>query len=108
MTRVLSHRSLLIAAAGLVGGLLAGCASYAGDGGGYYGGDGGVAIGLDYYEPYGGYYGGWGSGYRVGPVRDGGRGPGRAQGGGAHAFRAAPMSHATPSIPAHAGGGRGR
>jgi hypothetical protein len=71
--------------------------------GGGYGYDGG---GLDYYEPYGVDYGGWGPGYRVAPFRDGGQ----RSGGGGHAYRAAPASHAMPSIPSgsRSGGGGGR
>ncbi len=65
-----------------------------------YGYDEGVGIGLDYYEPFGGYYGGWGPGYRVGPVRDGGH---RSDRGGGHppphAYRPATASRPMPSIP---------
>ena len=77
--------------------------------GGGYGYDGGVGIGLDYYEPYGAFYGGWGPSYRVGPFRDGGHRPDR--GGGQttpHAYRSAPASHPMPSIPSRSrfGGSR--
>ena len=79
--------------------------------GGGYGYDGGVGIGLDYYEPYGADYGGWGPGYRVGPIRDGAHRPDR--GGGhppAHTYRPAPASHPMPSIPSRSrsGGSRSR
>jgi hypothetical protein len=70
-----------------------GCAGVYGHGGGYgYAGD---DLGVDYYEPYGGYYGGWGGGYRVGPYR-----------GGDHRG-----GHGFPSIPSgghEGGGGHGR
>src|SRR5665647_1011952 len=93
--------------------------------GGGYGYDGGVGIGLDYYEPYGAFYGGWGPSYRVGPFRDGGHRPDRDgghrpdrggghrpdRGGGQttpHAYRSAPASHPMPSIPSRSrfGGSR--
>jgi len=68
--------------------------------GGGYGYDGGGGIGLGYYEPVGADYGGWGPGYQVAPYRGddnrGGRGGGNAP---SHAYRAAPASHAMPSIP---------
>jgi hypothetical protein len=79
--------------------LLAACA--VGVDGPYGGGYGGDAYGGDYYEPIGVDYGGWGGGYRVGPARGGERGGGHA----AHSYRAAPASHATPSIPSRGGGG---
>jgi hypothetical protein len=64
-----------------------------------------------YYEPYGGAYGGWGPSFLIGPVGGGGYyrgGRGGGYGGGQHAFRAAPASHAAPSIPGgRGGGGRG-
>lgn len=66
------------------------------DGG--YGYGGGVAVGVDYYEPYGANYGGWGPGYQVGPFRGGGHPAGH---GGSHAYRSAPASHPMPSIPSH-------
>ena len=83
---------------GLCAILLAGCVVP--DGGGGWPG---------YYEPAGVVYGGWGPGYLVGPVGGGGyRGGGRGGfGGGQHAFRAAPASHAAPSIPGARGGGGG-
>jgi hypothetical protein len=70
--------------------------------GGPYGGDDYVG---GYYEPVGYDYGGWGGGYgyRVGPARGGERGGGP----GPHAFRPAPASRPTPSIPSRGGGGRG-
>jgi hypothetical protein len=74
------------------------------DGG--YGYDGGVGVGLDYYEPYGADYGGWGPGYRVGPIRGG-----DFRGGGgrvaSHAYRSAPAGHSAPSIPSRARSGGG-
>jgi hypothetical protein len=81
-----------------------GCAVY----GGGYGYDGGVGIGLDYYEPYGAY-GGWGPGYYVGPFRDGAH---RLDRGGGHppphAYRSAPASHPMPSIPSRSRSGGSR
>ncbi len=79
------------------------------DGGGGYAYDGGV--GVDYYQPYGGYYGGWGGGYYVGPYRGGGGdhrggGPGPG-GGGSHAFHAPAAGRSTPSLPHGGGGGHG-
>jgi hypothetical protein len=66
--------------------------------------DGAVGVGYDagYYEPYGYEYGGWGPGYRVGPGRGGDR-----RGGHPGAYRPAPASRPTPSIPnrPRAGGG---
>jgi hypothetical protein len=59
--------------------------------------DGDVGVGYvgGYYEPYGYEYGGWGGGYRVGPGRGGDRrGDHRSP-----AYRAAPSSRRTPSIP---------
>jgi len=78
--------------------------------------DGSVGVGYvgGYYEPYGYEYGGWGSGYRVGPGRGGDRrgGDGGDHRGGeggyhhqdaprasSHAYRSAPASRPTPSIP---------
>jgi hypothetical protein len=77
--------------------------------GGYGDGyDDSVAIGVDYYAPFGVDYGGWGPGYRVGPYRGGDRRPER--GGGRpspRGFRPAPAGHAIPSIPQRSpGGGR--
>ncbi len=85
---------------------LPGCV-VSGDGYGY---DGGVGIGVDYYEPYGDAYGGWGPGYRVGPYRGGEQ---RLDRGGGHqlqhAYHSAPVSHSMPSIPSHSrSGGRSR
>lgn len=80
--------------------------------GGYesgYGYDGGVGIGLDYYEPYGTVYGGWGPGYHVAPYRGGEQR--RDYGGGrpvSHAYRSAPASHSMPSIPSHSRSGGSR
>jgi hypothetical protein len=87
--------------------LALGCAVTAGGGYGY---DGGVGVGLDYYEPLGFDYGGWGPGYGVGPFRGGGHRPDR--GGGAnppgHAYRPSAPSRSVPSIPSgpRTGGGR--
>jgi hypothetical protein len=61
--------------------------------GGGYDGDVGVGYVGGVYEPAGYVYGGWGPGYRVGPPRGGGRGPGGRQ--------------AAPSIPHAARGGGG-
>jgi hypothetical protein len=97
-----SALALVIASAAI----LSGCAD---GGGGYaYGGD----VGVDYYQPYGGYYGGWGGGYYVGPGRggDGGdhHGGGRAPvGGGSHAFHAPAAGRSAPSLPHGGGGGHG-
>jgi hypothetical protein len=83
---------------GLLMVLPAGCAVTGGvPGSGVYGD---VSVGLDYYEPDGVVYGEWGPGYRVGPVGD--RGQRADRGGGRpaqHAYRPAPASHPTPSIP---------
>jgi hypothetical protein len=73
--------------------LLAGCA--VGVGGPYV--ESGYVSG--YYEPYGYEYGGWGGGYRVAPPRGGERGHAESS----HAYRAAPASHRTPSIPSRGG-----
>jgi len=52
-------------------------------------------VGGVYVEP--GYeYGGWGPGYHVGPPRGGVRGPERS---GPRAYRPAPRSRPSPSIP---------
>jgi hypothetical protein len=106
-----SLRSTTIAlAVALFTAFSSGCA-VTGDGYGY-GYDGNVDVGLDYYEPYGGYYGGWGPGYRVGPYREGGDHRPDQGGGHAppHAYRPAPASHSMPSIPSRggSGGSRGR
>ncbi len=67
-----------------------------------------VGVGVDYYEPYGAVYGGWAPGYYVGPPRhfEGRREheerrPERGDHAPVHAYRAAPPSHAIPSIPSH-------
>jgi len=75
--------------------------------GGGYGYDNGVDVGVGYYEPYGVDYGGWGSGYEVGPYRDGGhRDDGRGRGGSApHGYRSAPASRPMPSIPSRSRSG---
>jgi hypothetical protein len=104
-----SLRNTLIALGVVVfAGVASSCAVTAG--GGYYGTD--VGVGLDYYEPYGGYYGGWGSGYYVGPYRhdhhdDRGH---DAHGGGRptqHSYRPAPQSRSVPSIPSRSRGSSG-
>jgi len=78
------HQRWMVSALGLL--LFAGlCACIAG--GGYVGG---------YSESYGSDYGGWGSGYQVGPPRGGERRPAQSS---THAFRPAPPSRSTPSIP---------
>jgi hypothetical protein len=66
--------------------------------------DGGVRLGIDYYEPFGVDHGGCGLVYRVGPYRDGGPGGG---GGHAlpHAYRSAPAVHSLPSIAGRSRGG---
>jgi len=56
-------------------------------GGGYVGG---------VYEPYGSDYGGWGSGYHVAPSR---RGERRVEQPSPRAYRPAPRSRPSPSIP---------
>ena len=110
MNILLSRWSALACAIGLFTTLATGCVAP----GGGYGYDNGVGVGVDYYEPYGGYYGGWGSGYRVGPSRGGydhGGGGYRGGGGspGGHSFRSPAASHSMPSIPSGArGGGGGR
>jgi hypothetical protein len=75
-----------------------------------------------YYEPWGYDYGNWGYGYRVGPGRGGdrrgdyGRGGdqrggdqrgGDQRGGHPPAYRPAPASRPTPSIPRGSRGSRG-
>jgi hypothetical protein len=98
MTRLLprSFAMGLLAAVSIA--LMSGCvAPYPGYG------YGNVAVGADYYEPYGFDYGGWGPGYYVGPGRRGGF----ARGGGPHAFRGAPAGRRMPSLPGGRGGGRG-
>jgi hypothetical protein len=80
--------SLLVALASCVGGV-----GY-GPGPGF---DTDVTVGYSpgYIEPYGYAVGGWGSGYRVGP----GRGGDSRSSASSHAYRGAPGSHPTPSIP---------
>ena len=56
-------------------------------GGGYVGG---------VYEPYGSDYGGWGPGYHVAPSR---RGERRVEQPSPRAYRPAPRSRPSPSIP---------
>jgi hypothetical protein len=56
-------------------------------GGGYVGG---------VYEPSGSDYGGWGPGYHVAPPRRGERRPEQSS---PHAYRPAPRSRPSPSIP---------
>jgi len=48
------------------------------------------------YEPSGSDYGGWGPGYHVAPPR---RGERRAEQPSPHAYRPAPRSRPSPSIP---------
>jgi hypothetical protein len=94
----MSRRACKFALLGLLS--LAGlCACVAG---GY--GDVGVGYDAGFYEPFGYGYCCWGPGYRVGPVRDGGRGPGRS----GTAFHGAPAGRGTPSIPSGARGGGSR
>lgn len=77
--------------------------------GGGYGYDGGVGIGLDYYEPVGVDFGSWGPGYRVGPVRDGDHRPDRRGGNPPpHAYKSPPASHSMPSIPSRSRSGNSR
>jgi hypothetical protein len=101
MSAAISRRTAAAVAMVLLAIGAAGCVAA---GGGYD-----TGVGLDYYEPSGGYYGGWGPGYHVGPFRDGRHFDHRVGGRPvAHAFHAAPASHSMPSIPSHArGGGRG-
>jgi hypothetical protein len=105
MNSLLLRWSAIIFVIGLFTVLASGCVVPAGG----YGYDDGVGIGVDYYEPYGAVYGGWGTGYYVGPYRDGGHRPGR--GGGhqpQHAYTPAPASHSMPSIPSRSRSGRSR
>jgi hypothetical protein len=78
--------SLLVALASCVAGV-----GY-GPGPGY---DTDVTVGYSpgYIEPYGYAVGGWGGGYWVGPGRD------RRSSAPSHAYRSAPSSRSTPSIP---------
>jgi hypothetical protein len=57
---------------------------------------GGVGYVGDVYEPSGSDYGGWGPGYQVAPARGGERRPEQSSN---HAYRSAPQSRRTPSIP---------
>ena len=78
--------------------------------------DGAAGVGYDtgyygagYYEPWGYEYGGWGGRYQMGPGRGGDRRDERrddhhdGRGGvqGSRAYRPAPASRPTPSIPGH-------
>ncbi len=89
----------VLAGAGILTVMLASCVV-----GGGYDGDVGVAYSPGYIAPYGYEYGGWGEGYLVGP----GRGGDRRGAGGPHAYRSAPQSHPTPSIPHGSSGGASR
>ena len=105
MNRSFKRSSALVVVMASIAFLSTGCA----DGGGGYAYDGGV--GVDYYQPYGGYYGGWGGGYYVGPGRDGGdhggdHGGGRGGPAPSHAFHAPAAGRSAPSLP-HGGGGHG-
>jgi hypothetical protein len=95
----LSTRRLLLPAGVLLLVMLASCVAGVG-----YDGDVGVAYSPGYIQPYGYEYGGWGPGYVVGP----GRGGDRRGESSSHAYRSAPQSRPTPSIPrAPRGGGNG-
>ena len=89
--------SLLVALASCVGGV-----GY-GPNPGY---DTDVMVGYSpgYIEPYGYAVGGWGGGYRIGP----GRGCDSRSSARSHAYRSAPSSRPTPSIPRGPRGGTGR
>jgi hypothetical protein len=87
-------------AIGLVASLSSGCVV----GGGGYGYDGNVGVGLGYYEPAGVEYGGWGRGYRVAPFR-GGEDRSDRRDSHAHVYRSAPATHSRPSIPSRSRGG---
>lgn len=89
-------------AIGLFASLSAGCVV---SGGGGYGYDGNVGVGLGYYEPAGVEYGGWGRGYRVAPFRGGGEHRTDRSDSHAHGYRSAPASHSAPSIPSRSRGG---
>jgi hypothetical protein len=110
------HRFFLRRAAGVsaaaVFAMLASSCAVTGGGGYGYGYDGGVAVGVDYNEPFGVDYGGWGAGYAVAPFRDGDH---RRDGGGGdrdrgrdhpspRAFHSPPAGRAMPSIPSHSQG----
>jgi hypothetical protein len=95
-------RRLLVLGAGFVLAVLASCVAGVG-----YDGDAGFGYSPGYIQPYGYEYGGWGPGYVVGP----GRGGDRRRESSSHAYRSAPQSRPTPSIPraprgAGSGGGR--
>jgi hypothetical protein len=95
MSTLLSRWSALVCVVGTLAVMSSGCEVV----GGGYGYDNG-GIGAAYYAPYGMDYGGWGPGYQVAPVRGGYNRPGGDGGNsGPHAYRAAPASHAMPSIP---------
>jgi hypothetical protein len=98
-TRCWSTATLAI---GLFASLSAGCVV---SGGGGYGYDGNVGVGLGYYEPAGVEYGGWGRGYRVAPFRGGGDHRTDRSDSHAHGYRSAPASHSAPSIPSRSRGG---
>jgi len=87
-----------VSALGLL--LLAGLCACIAIGPGY---DGGVGVGYvgGYYEPYGFDYGGWEPGYHVAPPRGGERRPAQSA---PHAYRPAPSSRSTPSIPTRSRG----
>jgi hypothetical protein len=120
MNNVLLRWLVLAFGIGTLTVLLAGCLVPVG-GDGYY--DEGFVGGAAYYEPYGTNYGGWGPGYQVAPHRNDGYRPPPPGGGGhsapahisvpdrkaAPAYRPAPASRSTPSLPSRGGkrGGRG-
>jgi hypothetical protein len=90
--------------------LVAGCAVTDGGYGYSSGYSSGVSVGVDYYNPSYGDYGGWGSGYRVGPYRNGAqRHDFRRDRQRSRGFRPAPRARAIPSIPSrpHNRGSRG-
>ena len=77
--------------------LASGCA-VTGEGG--YGYNGGVSVGVDYYDPWGFDYGPWGPDYQVGPYRGGAQRPLRGdRNPPGHNYRPAPPTHPVPSIP---------
>lgn len=108
MTASLSRWSAPAFVIGLFAVLASGCVV---PGGGY----GEAGYGVDYYGPSGIDYGGWGAGYYVAPYRDRDHHPEGREGRGGResppAYRAAPPSHAIPSLPSGSrssgGGGRG-
>jgi hypothetical protein len=89
----IKHERWMVGALGLL--LLAGLCACIATGPGY---DGGVSVGYvgGYYEPYGSDYGGWGPGSHVAPPRGGER---RSVQSSTHAYRPAPPSRSTPSLP---------